>query len=62
MKLKEIESFLTQCDVFDQPKVALEQYATSAHIASRMVYAAKEFIEGNRCALYAIRIRTENVL
>jgi predicted RNA methylase len=47
MKLKELEGWLTQCDVFESPKVALEQYATSAHIASRMVYAAQENIEGS---------------
>lgn len=46
MKLKELESWLSQCEDFDKPKVALEQYATSAHIAARMLYSAQEHIEG----------------
>jgi len=48
MKLKELECYLTQCDAFERPKVALEQYATSAHIAARMVYSAQELIEGKK--------------
>lgn len=47
MKLKELESWLSQCEGFTNPKVALEQYATSAHIASRMLYSAQENIDGN---------------
>ncbi|CAG7828362.1 unnamed protein product [Allacma fusca] len=42
MKLKELESWLSQCDQFDKPKVVLEQYATSAHVAARMIYSAQE--------------------
>lgn len=33
MKLKELESYLQQVDVFEEPKILLEQYPTSPHIA-----------------------------
>lgn len=33
MKLKELESCLQQVDTFEEPKVLLEQYPTSPHIA-----------------------------
>lgn len=33
MKLKELESCLQQVDVFDEPKILLEQYPTTPHIA-----------------------------
>ena len=46
MKLRELERWLSQCDQFEDPKVVYEQYATSAHIAARMVYAAQDNIEG----------------
>ena len=38
MKLKELEGYLQQVDGFNSPKVYLEQYETSAHIASHMLY------------------------
>uniref|UniRef100_A0A8C9VNU9 Methyltransferase-like protein 5 n=1 Tax=Scleropages formosus TaxID=113540 RepID=A0A8C9VNU9_SCLFO len=38
MKLKELQSCLQQVDVFEEPKVLLEQYPTSAHIAACMLY------------------------
>ena len=38
MKLKELESTLQQIDSFEKPKIALEQYATTPHIASQMLY------------------------
>eukprot|EP00736_Rhodelphis_marinus_P011937 Rmarinus@m.20173 len=39
MKLKELEGFLQTVTPFQNPKVMLEQYPTSPHIASRMLYA-----------------------
>lgn len=36
MKLKELESCLQQVDVFDEPKILLEQYPTSPHIAGEV--------------------------
>lgn len=36
MKLKELESCLQQVDVFEEPKVLLEQYPTSPHIAGKV--------------------------
>ena len=47
MKLKELESYLSQCEPFTKPKVELEQYPTTSHIASRMLYAAQDDIKGN---------------
>ncbi|XP_048835564.1 rRNA N6-adenosine-methyltransferase METTL5 [Brienomyrus brachyistius] len=38
MKLKELESCLQHVDVFEDPKILLEQYPTSPHIAARMLY------------------------
>lgn len=41
MQLRELEEYLQQLDGFDKPKILLEQYSTSAHIASRMLYTAQ---------------------
>ncbi|XP_075685542.1 rRNA N(6)-adenosine-methyltransferase METTL5 [Rhinoderma darwinii] len=38
MKLKELESRLQQVDVFESPKLLLEQYPTRPHIAACMLY------------------------
>lgn len=38
MKLKELESRLQQVDGFEEPKILLEQYPTSPHIAACMLY------------------------
>ena len=38
MRLKELEGYLQQVDVFEKPKVDLEQYPTTPHIASHMLY------------------------
>uniref|UniRef100_A0A8C4VFR4 Methyltransferase-like protein 5 n=1 Tax=Falco tinnunculus TaxID=100819 RepID=A0A8C4VFR4_FALTI len=38
LKLKELESCLQQVDTFESPKLLLEQYPTSPHIAARMLY------------------------
>ena len=38
MRLKELESYLQQVDVFEKPKVELEQYPTTPHIAAHMLY------------------------
>ncbi|XP_034042310.1 rRNA N6-adenosine-methyltransferase METTL5 [Thalassophryne amazonica] len=38
MKRKELESCLQQVDTFEEPKVLLEQYPTSPHIAACMLY------------------------
>ncbi|KAI8988685.1 S-adenosyl-L-methionine-dependent methyltransferase [Pilobolus umbonatus] len=40
MKLKELESILQDCEVFDTPKIQYEQYPTTPHLASRMLYTA----------------------
>ncbi len=42
MKLKQLESHLSEVDIFETPKISLEQYPTSAHIASRMIYTAEQ--------------------
>ncbi|KAJ1505852.1 Methyltransferase-like protein 5 [Coelomomyces lativittatus] len=41
MKLKELESELQCIQPFKHPKVNLEQYPTSPHLASRLVYTAE---------------------
>lgn len=41
MKLKEFEWALQDVKQFDKPKVKLEQYPTSAHLASRVVFNAE---------------------
>lgn len=38
MKVKELEQYLSSVKPFPRPKLSLEQYATDAHIAARMVY------------------------
>lgn len=41
MKLKYLEEFLQDIDVFEKPKVALEQYPTPSHLASHMLYTVQ---------------------
>ena len=38
MKLKQLEGLLQNLDVFEKPKIHLEQYPTTPHIASHMLY------------------------
>ncbi|XP_059167827.1 rRNA N6-adenosine-methyltransferase METTL5-like [Physella acuta] len=38
MKRKELESYLQDVDVFDNPKIKLEQYPTTPHIAACMLH------------------------
>ena len=38
MRLKELEGYLQQVDGFENPKVDLEQYPTTPHIAAHMLY------------------------
>lgn len=38
MKLKYLEEFLQDIDIFKKPKVVLEQYPTPSHLASHMLY------------------------
>jgi predicted RNA methylase len=40
MKLKQLESILTDIDPFENPKIDLEQVCTSPHIAARMIFTA----------------------
>ena len=50
MRLKELEGYLQQVDVFENPKVDLEQYPTTPHIAAHMLYTIDSTfgdIEGN---------------
>lgn len=53
MKLKQFESYLSGVKRFENPKIELEQYNTSPHLASRMVYTAETSygdIEGKQVA------------
>eukprot|EP01041_Mallomonas_annulata_P004966 gene4966-9937_t len=45
MKLKHLEAALSDVDVFDDPKIHLEQIPTSPHIAAHMIYSAQQDIE-----------------
>jgi predicted RNA methylase len=38
MKLKELQSRLEQVETFDKPKIQYEQYITTPHLASQIVY------------------------
>lgn len=38
IKLKSLEQYLQEVDVFENPKVQLEQYATMPHIGARMLH------------------------
>ncbi|KAI8320926.1 methyltransferase-like protein-like protein 5 [Martensiomyces pterosporus] len=41
MKLKQLEGYLGDVAAFRDPKVQLEQYPTTAHLASRILYTAE---------------------
>lgn len=41
IKLRQLEQELQSVSTFDKPNLLLEQYATSPHIASRMLYVAQ---------------------
>lgn len=41
MRMRELENYLQQLDGFEKPKILLEQYPTSAHIASHILYTAQ---------------------
>lgn len=52
LQLRKLEEYLQQIDGFDKPKIKLEQYTTSAHIASRMLYTAQsQFDDIEGCAV-----------
>ncbi|XP_071860435.1 rRNA N(6)-adenosine-methyltransferase Mettl5-like [Bombus fervidus] len=40
--LRCLEEYLQELETFEKPKILLEQYCTSAHIAARMLYYAQE--------------------
>ncbi|XP_068975919.1 rRNA N6-adenosine-methyltransferase Mettl5 [Bombus flavifrons] len=39
--LRNLEAWLQELDRFEKPKILLEQYCTSAHVASHMLYCAQ---------------------
>eukprot|EP00033_Pygsuia_biforma_P006886 GCRY01007786.1.p1 GENE.GCRY01007786.1~~GCRY01007786.1.p1 ORF type:complete len:214 (+),score=51.07 GCRY01007786.1:197-838(+) len=45
MKLKQIESFLTNVKVFENPKPQLEQYPTTAHLAAQFLHTVASIEE-----------------
>lgn len=45
MKVKELEYELSSVKPFAKPKLELEQYATDAHVAARMLYTAQTTFE-----------------
>ncbi|KAK3233025.1 hypothetical protein CYMTET_56642 [Cymbomonas tetramitiformis] len=40
MKLKQLQSFLEDLDVFDSPNIELEQYPTTPHLAAQALFTA----------------------
>lgn len=39
--MRDLEQYLQQLDGFEKPKILLEQYPTSAHIAAHLLYTAQ---------------------
>ncbi len=37
LKLKELQTYLQDVDVFENPKILLEQYPTTPHIAGKLL-------------------------
>lgn len=52
MKLKELESCLQQVDTFEEPKILLEQYPTSPHIAGKVVQEVQSTNSGSFIYLF----------
>ena len=48
LKLKELQSYLQDVDVFDEPKILLEQYPTTPHIAGGYIFLPE------RCSIPAL--------
>eukprot|EP00045_Choanoeca_perplexa_P008856 m.83087 g.83087 ORF g.83087 m.83087 type:complete len:276 (-) comp14646_c0_seq2:615-1442(-) len=42
MRLRDLESLLQHVDAFEEPKIELEQYPTSSHIAAHMAFTMHE--------------------
>lgn len=51
MRLKELEAALQPLQGFDQPKPLLEQYVTSAHLASQMLFSALSYGDIEDCSV-----------
>lgn len=51
MKLRHLESALSQVDGFGEPKWALEQYLTPPHLAARVLQCAASFDDLDGCAV-----------
>ncbi|PVU87158.1 hypothetical protein BB559_006157 [Furculomyces boomerangus] len=45
MKLKQLESYLQNVENFDEPKIEFEQYPTTPHLASRIIYTAENVFQ-----------------
>lgn len=41
LRLRELEEYLQELEVFEKPKLLLEQYPTSGHIASHILFTAQ---------------------
>ena len=51
MKLKQLQALLEDVDPFATPKIALEQYATSAQVAAHILHAAHAHGDVDGCVL-----------
>lgn len=45
LRLRELEEYLQELEGFEKPKILLEQYPTSAHIAAHILYTAQSQFE-----------------
>uniref|UniRef100_A0A672YKD5 Methyltransferase like 5 n=1 Tax=Sphaeramia orbicularis TaxID=375764 RepID=A0A672YKD5_9TELE len=54
MKLKELESCLQQVDTFETPKILLEQYPTSPHIAGIDMKFLRAALTMAKTAVYSL--------
>ena len=43
MKLKQLQSHLEEVNVYEEPKILLEQYPTTPHIAGELHFCVKNF-------------------
>ncbi|EWM22042.1 methyltransferase-like protein 5 [Nannochloropsis gaditana] len=51
MKLRHLESFLSQVDGFEAPKWGLEQYLTPPHLAARVLHCVASYDDLEGCAV-----------
>jgi hypothetical protein len=64
MKLKHLEAALQDMEIFEQPKVHLEQYPTTPHLAACVLYEgefARKCEPSSRASCKGVRLRPRHV-